>query len=107
MPRGAAALRLRPHVRRGRARRHPRHLIHQLAADGATFTFILTFTLTAPGGIHDVSYINWLLMVRAGASGLEFYTPLTLSLTLTLTLTQVRAGVSGLEFYTPATRAPG
>jgi len=28
-------------------------------------------------GIHDVSYINWLLMVRAGLTGLEFYTPQT------------------------------
>ena len=29
------------------------------------------------GGIHDVSYINWLLMARAGLTGLEFYTPST------------------------------
>ena len=29
------------------------------------------------GGIHDVSYINWLLMARAGLTGLEFYTPET------------------------------
>lgn len=27
--------------------------------------------------IHDISYINWLLMVRAGLVGLEFYTPET------------------------------
>lgn len=27
--------------------------------------------------IHDVTYINWLLMVRAGLTGLEFYTPET------------------------------
>ena len=25
--------------------------------------------------MHDISYINWLLMVRAGLTGLEFYTP--------------------------------
>jgi dipeptidyl-peptidase-3 len=31
----------------------------------------------AEGGINDVSYINWLLMVRAGLVGLEFYTPAT------------------------------
>lgn len=29
------------------------------------------------GDIHDISYINWLLMVRAGLLGLEFYTPET------------------------------
>lgn len=28
-------------------------------------------------GVHDISYINWLLMVRAGLCGLEFYTPET------------------------------
>jgi dipeptidyl-peptidase III len=27
--------------------------------------------------VHDVSYINWLLMARAGLTGLEFYTPST------------------------------
>jgi dipeptidyl-peptidase-3 len=27
--------------------------------------------------VHDVTYINWLLMARAGLSGLEFYTPAT------------------------------
>ena len=27
--------------------------------------------------IHDVAYINWLLMVRAGLTGLEFFTPET------------------------------
>ena len=31
----------------------------------------------SPGGVQDVSYINWLLMVRAGLTGLEFYTPAT------------------------------
>jgi len=29
------------------------------------------------GGITDVTFVNWLLMARAGLSGLEFYTPLT------------------------------
>lgn len=29
------------------------------------------------GGIHDIAYVNWLLMVRAGLTGLEFYTPET------------------------------
>lgn len=28
-------------------------------------------------GVHDIIYINWLLMVRAGLTGLEFYTPET------------------------------
>ena len=32
---------------------------------------------TEAGGVHDVAYINWLLMVRAGLCGLEFYTPET------------------------------
>eukprot|EP00930_Biecheleria_cincta_P024341 TRINITY_DN17432_c0_g1_i1.p1 TRINITY_DN17432_c0_g1~~TRINITY_DN17432_c0_g1_i1.p1 ORF type:complete len:776 (-),score=144.53 TRINITY_DN17432_c0_g1_i1:259-2586(-) len=34
---------------------------------------------SAPGqaDVHDVTYINWLLMVRAGLTGLEFYTPET------------------------------
>jgi dipeptidyl-peptidase-3 len=27
--------------------------------------------------IHDISYVNWLLMCKAGLSGLEFYTPET------------------------------
>jgi dipeptidyl-peptidase-3 len=27
--------------------------------------------------IHDISYVNWLLMARAGLTGLEFYTPST------------------------------
>ena len=27
--------------------------------------------------VHDITYINWLLMVRAGLTGLEFYTPET------------------------------
>lgn len=31
----------------------------------------------APGGVDDVVYVNWLLMVRAGLVGLEFYTPET------------------------------
>ena len=31
----------------------------------------------AVGGVHDTSYINWLLMVRAGLTGLEFFTPET------------------------------
>lgn len=31
----------------------------------------------AEGGVHDVTYINWLLMVRAGLTALEFYTPET------------------------------
>jgi len=31
----------------------------------------------APGGIHDISYINWLLMAHAGLRALEFYTPST------------------------------
>mmetsp|Transcript_25207 Transcript_25207/g.30994 ORF Transcript_25207/g.30994 Transcript_25207/m.30994 type:complete len:791 (-) Transcript_25207:719-3091(-) len=34
-------------------------------------------TSTTPDDIHDVSYINWLLMVRAGLVGLEFYSPET------------------------------
>jgi len=29
--------------------------------------------------VHDISYINWLLMVRAGVCALEFYTPATSS----------------------------
>jgi dipeptidyl-peptidase III len=29
------------------------------------------------GECHDVSYVNWLLMARAGLTGLEFYTPET------------------------------
>jgi len=29
------------------------------------------------GGILDVTYVNWLLMARAGLMGLEFYTPQT------------------------------
>jgi dipeptidyl-peptidase-3 len=29
------------------------------------------------GQVHDITYINWLLMVRAGLTGLEFYTPET------------------------------
>eukprot|EP00980_Cylindrotheca_fusiformis_P011381 scaffold2638_cov114-Cylindrotheca_fusiformis.AAC.9 len=29
------------------------------------------------GAISDVTYVNWLLMVRAGLTGLEFYTPTT------------------------------
>lgn len=29
------------------------------------------------GKVHDITYINWLLMVRAGLTGLEFYTPET------------------------------
>ena len=33
----------------------------------------------APGSVHDVAYINWLLMARAGLAGLEFYTPETKS----------------------------
>jgi len=28
-------------------------------------------------GVHDITYVNWLLMVRAGLTGLEFYTPET------------------------------
>ena len=31
----------------------------------------------AEGEVHDVAYINWLLMVRAGLCGLEFFTPET------------------------------
>ena len=31
----------------------------------------------AVGGVHDIVYINWLLMARAGLVGLEFYTPET------------------------------
>lgn len=31
----------------------------------------------APGGVHDITYINWLLMVKAGLAGLEFFTPET------------------------------
>ena len=31
----------------------------------------------AAGGVHDIVYINWLLMARAGLTGLEFYTPET------------------------------
>ena len=34
-------------------------------------------TATDDGAVHDVSYINWLLMARAGLTGLEFYTPAT------------------------------
>jgi len=29
------------------------------------------------GSIHDIAYINWLLMCRAGFVGMEFYTPET------------------------------
>ena len=29
------------------------------------------------GAVSDVQYINWLLMARAGRTGLEFYTPET------------------------------
>ena len=29
------------------------------------------------GAVSDVQYINWLLMARAGLTGLEFYTPET------------------------------
>jgi dipeptidyl-peptidase-3 len=28
-------------------------------------------------GLHDIAYVNWLLMARAGLTGLEFYTPET------------------------------
>ena len=31
----------------------------------------------AVGGVHDTAFINWLLMVRAGLTGLEFFTPTT------------------------------
>jgi len=31
----------------------------------------------APGAVHDITYINWVLMARAGLTGLEFYTPET------------------------------
>ena len=31
----------------------------------------------AEGSVTDVTYINWLLMARAGLTGLEFYTPET------------------------------
>jgi len=33
--------------------------------------------VVAAGGIHDITYTNWLLMVKAGLGGLEFYTPET------------------------------
>lgn len=33
--------------------------------------------VAAAGQVHDVTYINWLLMVKAGLGGLEFYTPET------------------------------
>lgn len=33
--------------------------------------------VVAAGGIHDIMYTNWLLMMKAGLSGLEFYTPET------------------------------
>jgi len=33
--------------------------------------------VVAAGGIHDITYANWLLMMKAGLSGLEFYTPET------------------------------
>ena len=31
----------------------------------------------ADAPVHDISYVNWLLMARAGLAGLEFYTPST------------------------------
>ena len=31
----------------------------------------------AEGSVTDVTYINWLLMARAGLTGLEFFTPET------------------------------
>eukprot|EP00929_Paragymnodinium_shiwhaense_P047766 TRINITY_DN24224_c0_g1_i1.p1 TRINITY_DN24224_c0_g1~~TRINITY_DN24224_c0_g1_i1.p1 ORF type:complete len:756 (+),score=194.70 TRINITY_DN24224_c0_g1_i1:83-2350(+) len=34
-------------------------------------------TDATPDAIHDVTYINWLLMCKAGLAGLEFYTPAT------------------------------
>jgi len=30
-----------------------------------------------PDAVHDITYINWLLMVQAGLKGLEFWTPAT------------------------------
>jgi len=33
--------------------------------------------VVASGGIHDITYVNWLLMLKAGLGGLEFYTPET------------------------------
>ena len=33
--------------------------------------------VAAEGSVSDVTYINWLLMARAGLTGLEFYTPET------------------------------
>lgn len=36
-----------------------------------------TRQLDGEGGISDIVYTNWLLMVRAGLLGLEFYTPET------------------------------
>lgn len=29
------------------------------------------------GGVHDITYVNWLLMCKAGLNALEFYTPET------------------------------
>lgn len=44
-------------------------------------TVLDVFGHPAAGGggsvVQDVAYINWLLMVRAGVTGLEFFTPET------------------------------
>jgi len=39
--------------------------------------FGITGDTEEDGGILDVTYVNWLLMARAGLMGLEFYTPQT------------------------------
>jgi len=38
---------------------------------------VFGFANATSDAVHDIQYINWLLMVRAGITGLEFYTPET------------------------------
>lgn len=38
---------------------------------------LAVFGHAAADGVHEVAYVNWLLMVRGGLTGLEFYTPET------------------------------
>jgi len=47
--------------------------------DGTALPQNLPGGAAARGELHDVAYVNWLLMARAGLVGLEFYTPETQS----------------------------
>ena len=38
---------------------------------------LTVFGHAAADGVHEIAYVNWLLMVRGGLTGLEFYTPET------------------------------